>query len=73
MSEEEEIEIVDIRHELSNSCKQSRCKPEVQDYEGCVKRIEGDETGEKNCMLWAMDLRTCVDNCVSETIFARLK
>ena len=63
-SEEEEEEVVDVYHELANTCRTMRCQQEVSDYEGCVKRIEDDQTGEKNCAAWLFDMRTCVDHCV---------
>ena len=62
--EEEEEELVDPAIEIRASCAASRCQQEVVDYEGCVKRIEGDETGEKNCAAWLFDMRTCIDHCV---------
>ena len=66
--EEEEDEVVDVRLAIAENCKNMRCRAEVEDYEGCVKRIEGDDSGEKNCAAWSWDMRTCIDHCVCISI-----
>ncbi len=60
----DEEDPVDIKPQLALRCKNLNCQTAVKNYEACVKRIEGDTTGEKNCAAWFFDVKTCVDKCV---------
>uniref|UniRef100_A0A453NWY9 Complex III subunit VI n=1 Tax=Aegilops tauschii subsp. strangulata TaxID=200361 RepID=A0A453NWY9_AEGTS len=39
----------------------------------CVKRIEGDETGQKHCTGQYFDYWKCIDKHVAEKLFDSLK
>lgn len=38
-----------------------------------MKRIEGDETGNKHCTGQYFDYLSCIDKCVAPKLFAKLK
>ncbi|KAI7756214.1 hypothetical protein M8C21_020624 [Ambrosia artemisiifolia] len=41
--------------------------------QGCVKRVQADETGHKHCTGQYFDYWHCVDKCVAPRLFAKLK
>ncbi|EEF29955.1 Ubiquinol-cytochrome c reductase complex 7.8 kDa protein, putative [Ricinus communis] len=62
-------EPVDQKKYLEESCKPKCVKP-LLEYEACVKRIRGDETGHKHCTGQYFDYWSCVDKCVSKYFMA---
>eukprot|EP00257_Ricinus_communis_P023007 XP_015582882.1 cytochrome b-c1 complex subunit 6 isoform X1 [Ricinus communis] len=65
-------EPVDQKKYLEESCKPKCVKP-LLEYEACVKRIRGDETGHKHCTGQYFDYWSCVDKCVAPKLFSKLK
>ncbi|XVF68078.1 hypothetical protein PTKIN_Ptkin10aG0174200 [Pterospermum kingtungense] len=65
-------EPVDQKKYLEDSCK-PKCVKQLRNYEACVKRIQGDETGHKHCTGQYFDYWSCIDKCVAPTLFAKLK
>ncbi|XP_024980509.1 cytochrome b-c1 complex subunit 6-like [Cynara cardunculus var. scolymus] len=69
MSDEEPV---DQKRHFEDLCK-PKCVRAWLDYQGCVKRVEADETGHKHCTGQYFDYWQCVDKCVAPTLFAKLK
>ncbi|KAK7246798.1 hypothetical protein RIF29_41668 [Crotalaria pallida] len=69
MADEEPI---DQKKYLEESCKPKCVKP-LLDYEACVKRIQGDESGSKHCTGQYFDYWSCVDKCVAPRLLPKLK
>ncbi|KAI3460486.1 hypothetical protein Pfo_017149 [Paulownia fortunei] len=67
-----EEEIVDQKRVLEDSCKSKCTKPYV-DYQQCVKRVEGDDSGHKHCTGQYFDYWSCIDKCVAPKLFPDLK
>ncbi|KAJ4835834.1 hypothetical protein Tsubulata_033039 [Turnera subulata] len=65
-------EPVDPKKFLEESCKPKCVKP-LLNYQACVKRIQGDETGHKHCTGQYFDYWSCVDKCVAPKLFTKLK
>ncbi|KAM5574706.1 cytochrome b-c1 complex subunit 6-1, mitochondrial [Rosa sericea] len=65
-------EPVDQKKYLEDSCKPKCVKPFLQ-YQACVKRIEGDESGHKHCTGQYFDYWSCVDKCVAPKLLPKLK
>ncbi|GAB4848277.1 Cytochrome b-c1 complex subunit 6-1, mitochondrial [Ancistrocladus abbreviatus] len=65
-------EVVDQKKYVEDSCK-STCAKCFQAYQACVKRIQGDETGQKHCTGQYFDYWFCVDDCVAPKLFPKLK
>ncbi|KAM7258422.1 hypothetical protein ACFE04_014163 [Oxalis oulophora] len=65
-------ELVDQKKYLEEYCKPKCVKPLIE-YEACVKRIEGDESGTKHCTGQYFDYFNCVDRCVAPKLFTKLK
>ncbi|CAI5490379.1 unnamed protein product, partial [Closterium sp. Naga37s-1] len=55
-------EPVDPKPEIEEGCR-PKCVKQLLAYEACVKRIEGDETGEKHCTGQYFDYWACIDKC----------
>ncbi|KAL5562787.1 hypothetical protein UlMin_032534, partial [Ulmus minor] len=55
-------EPVDPKKYLEESCKPKCVKP-LLEYQACVKRIQGDESGHKHCTGQYFDYWSCVDKC----------
>uniref|UniRef100_A0A2C9U2Q8 Complex III subunit VI n=1 Tax=Manihot esculenta TaxID=3983 RepID=A0A2C9U2Q8_MANES len=55
-------ELFDQKKYLEDSCKPKCVKPLIE-YEACMKRIEGDDSGEKHCTGQYFDYLFCVDKC----------
>ncbi|BBG96067.1 hypothetical protein Prudu_004770, partial [Prunus dulcis] len=55
-------EPVDQKKYLEESCKPKCVKP-LLEYQACVKRIQGDESGHKHCTGQYFDYWSCVDKC----------
>lgn len=62
----------DPKPQLEDACK-VECLQQWHKYQECVKRIEGDATGEAHCTGWAFDYWKCIDKCVAPKLFAVLK
>jgi ubiquinol-cytochrome c reductase subunit 6 len=73
--EEEEEELVDPRIALVKECTKSSCVDEINKYNACADRLETPDPhkSERTCAPWFYDVRTCVDSCVSKTLFDKLK
>ncbi|KAK8629800.1 hypothetical protein V6N13_078628 [Hibiscus sabdariffa] len=65
-------EPADQKKYLEEGCK-PKCVKQLRSYEACVKRIEGDESGHKHCTGQYFDYWYCVDKCVAQTLFSKLK
>ncbi|TKY71288.1 Cytochrome b-c1 complex subunit 6 [Spatholobus suberectus] len=57
-------EPVDQKRYLEESCKPKCVKP-LLEYQACIKRIHGDESGQKHCTGQYFDYWSCIDKCVS--------
>ncbi|KAJ4964606.1 hypothetical protein NE237_016455 [Protea cynaroides] len=67
-----EEELVDPKKYLEERCKPKCVKP-LLEYQACVKRIQGDQTGHKHCTGQYFDYWSCVDKCVAPKLFEMLK
>ncbi|GLJ06395.1 hypothetical protein SUGI_0038100 [Cryptomeria japonica] len=67
-----DVEPVDPRPHIEESCKPNCVKPLLQ-YQACGKRVEADETGHKHCTGQYFDYLSCIDKCAATKIFANLK
>ncbi|KAJ4915844.1 hypothetical protein Rs2_01394 [Raphanus sativus] len=67
-----EDEVVDPKKYLEESCKPKCVKP-LLEYQACVKRIQGDDSGHKHCTGQYFDYWQCIDKCVAPKLFAKLK
>ncbi|XP_011044295.1 PREDICTED: uncharacterized protein LOC105139521 [Populus euphratica] len=65
-------ELVDQKKYLEDSCKPKCVKP-LLEYEACVKRVEGDESGQKHCTGQYFDYWFCIDKCVAPKLLSKLK
>ncbi|CAN6686468.1 unnamed protein product [Malus baccata var. baccata] len=65
-------ELVDQKKYLEESCQPKCVKPLIE-YQACVKRVEGDDTGNKHCTGQYFDYISCVDKCVAPKLFQKLK
>ncbi|XP_024011031.1 cytochrome b-c1 complex subunit 6 [Eutrema salsugineum] len=68
----EDVEVVDPKKCLEESCKPKCVKP-LLEYQACVKRIQDDESGHKHCTGQYFDYWHCVDKCVGPKLFEKLK
>ncbi|KAL0792909.1 hypothetical protein Bca101_064286 [Brassica carinata] len=59
-----DVEVVDPKKCLEESCKPKCVKP-LLEYQACVKRIQDDESGHKHCTGQYFDYWQCVDKCVT--------
>ncbi|XP_077230519.1 cytochrome b-c1 complex subunit 6-1, mitochondrial-like [Tasmannia lanceolata] len=67
-----EEELVDQKKHFEEASK-PKCVKTLLQYEGCVKRIEGDESGHKHCTGQYFDYWSCIDKEVSLKLFTKLK
>ncbi|CAH2037579.1 unnamed protein product, partial [Thlaspi arvense] len=58
-----EDEVVDPKKYLEESCKPKCVKP-LLEYQACVKRIQGDDSGHKHCTGQYFDYWHCIDKCI---------
>ncbi|XP_014517607.1 cytochrome b-c1 complex subunit 6 [Vigna radiata var. radiata] len=65
-------EPVDQKRYLEESCKPKCVKP-LLEYQACIKRIHGDDSGQKHCTGQYFDYWFCVDKCVAPKLFTKLK
>ncbi|KAK7412105.1 hypothetical protein VNO78_03552 [Psophocarpus tetragonolobus] len=65
-------EPVDQKRYLEESCKPKCVKP-LLEYQACIKRIHGDESGQKHCTGQYFDYWSCIDKCVAPKLFSKLK
>lgn len=65
-------EPVDEKKYFQHSCR-PKCVRPLYNYRACVKRIQGDETGQKHCTGQYFDYWSCIDQCVAPRIFKSLK
>ncbi|CAA7049399.1 unnamed protein product [Microthlaspi erraticum] len=65
-------EVVDPKKYLEESCKPKCVKP-LLEYQACVKRIQGDDSGHKHCTGQYFDYWHCIDKCVAPKLFTKLK
>ncbi|KAG8368738.1 hypothetical protein BUALT_Bualt15G0077200 [Buddleja alternifolia] len=71
-AERSDEEPVDPKKELEDRCK-APCTRPLKEYQACVKRIQGDESGHKHCTGQYFDYWRCVDKCVATKLFTYLK
>ncbi|KAH9686174.1 cytochrome b-c1 complex subunit 6-1 [Citrus sinensis] len=55
-------ELVDQKKYFEEACKPKCVKP-LLEYQACVKRIQGDESGHKHCTGQYFDYWSCIDKC----------
>ncbi|KVI10957.1 hypothetical protein Ccrd_010625 [Cynara cardunculus var. scolymus] len=67
-----EEEPVDQKKYFEDLCK-PKCVRAWLEYQGCVKRVEADESGHKHCTGQYFDYWRCVDKCVAPKLFKKLK
>ncbi|KAI3752799.1 hypothetical protein L2E82_24836 [Cichorium intybus] len=65
-------EPVDQKKYLEDSCKPKCVRPLIE-YQACVKRVEGDQSGEKHCTGQYFDYWHCIDQAVAPKLFDKLK
>ncbi|AES63375.2 cytochrome B-c1 complex subunit 6 [Medicago truncatula] len=65
-------EPVDPKKLLEESCK-PKCVRPLLEYQACIKRIQGDDSGQKHCTGQYFDYWYCVDKCVAPKLFTKLK
>ncbi|KAI4318482.1 hypothetical protein MLD38_032180 [Melastoma candidum] len=65
-------EPVDPKKYLEEGCKPKCVKP-LLEYQACVKRIAGDESGHKHCTGQYFDYWSCIDKSVATKLFSKLK
>ncbi|KDO42558.1 hypothetical protein CISIN_1g037428mg [Citrus sinensis] len=65
-------ELVDQKKYFEEACKPKCVKP-LLEYQACVKRIQGDESGHKHCTGQYFDYWSCIDKCVAVKLFQKLK
>ncbi|XLU96603.1 hypothetical protein S245_010955, partial [Arachis hypogaea] len=65
-------EPVDQKRYLEDSCKPKCVKP-LLEYQACIKRIDGDDSGHKHCTGQYFDYWSCIDKCVAPKLFPKLK
>ncbi|KAG6468659.1 cytochrome b-c1 complex subunit 6-1, mitochondrial-like [Zingiber officinale] len=65
-------ELTDPKLYLEETCKPKCVKP-FWEYQACIKRIKGDESGQKHCTGQYFDYWKCVDECVALKVFEKLK
>ncbi|XVE94006.1 hypothetical protein REPUB_Repub01dG0243100 [Reevesia pubescens] len=66
-------EPVDQKRYLEDHRCQPKCVKQLHSYKACVKRIQGDESGNKHCTGQYFDYWSCVDDCVAQSLFSKLK
>ncbi|KAF9601272.1 hypothetical protein IFM89_018382 [Coptis chinensis] len=66
-------EPVDPKKYLEEHFGKPACVKILREYEACVKRIEGDESGHKHCTGQYFDYWSCVDTIVAQKLFKKLK
>ncbi|KAE8650514.1 hypothetical protein Csa_011326 [Cucumis sativus] len=65
-------EPVDQKRYLEEACKPKCVKP-LLEYQACVKRIQGDDSGHKHCTGQYFDYWSCIDKCVAPKLLTKLK
>ncbi|RHN52341.1 putative cytochrome b-c1 complex, subunit 6, ubiquinol-cytochrome C reductase hinge [Medicago truncatula] len=65
-------EPVDQKRFFEDSCKPKCVRPLIE-YQACMKRIHGDDSGQKHCTGQYFDYWYCVDKCVAPKLFTKLK
>ncbi|XP_021910070.1 cytochrome b-c1 complex subunit 6-like [Carica papaya] len=65
-------EAVDPKKLLEEACMPKCVKP-LLEYKACVKRIQGDESGNKHCTGQYFDYWSCIDKCVAPKLFEKIK
>ncbi|KAA8536500.1 hypothetical protein F0562_028978 [Nyssa sinensis] len=65
-------EPVDQKKHFEEACKPKCVKP-LLEYQACIKRIQGDESGHKHCTGQYFDYWSCVDKCAAPKVFSALK
>ncbi|XP_074272529.1 cytochrome b-c1 complex subunit 6-1, mitochondrial-like [Silene latifolia] len=64
---------IDPKKELEESICKPKCVKSLLNYQSCVKRIKDDESGSKHCTGQYFDYYSCIDECVANRLFAKLK
>ncbi|CEO95754.1 Cytochrome b-c1 complex subunit 6 [Plasmodiophora brassicae] len=62
----------DPKPQIDKDCHH-HCVQLYKAYEACAKRIEGDESGEKNCNGYIYKYWHCTDHCMAPKLFSLLK
>ncbi|CAA6668381.1 unnamed protein product [Spirodela intermedia] len=65
-------EVVDPKQYLEERCK-PKCVKSWIEYGKCVDRVKEDETGHKHCTGQYFDYWSCIDKCVAQKLFEKLK
>lgn len=73
-AEDEEAELVDPQKVLREKCSQrTKCVNMQEKLNTCNDRVNSRKKTEETCMEELIDYVECVDHCVAETLFKRLK
>ncbi|CAG2103963.1 unnamed protein product [Medioppia subpectinata] len=73
-SEEEEQDLVDPQVTLREECGSGHhCQGFDQKLKECNDRVSGRTKTAETCMEEVIDFMHCVDHCVSQTLFNKLK
>ncbi|XP_033216489.1 cytochrome b-c1 complex subunit 6, mitochondrial [Belonocnema kinseyi] len=71
---DDEEEIVDPQKVLRETCAQEKKCISLQDkLNTCTDRVNSRSKTEETCMEELVDYVSCVDHCVSKTLFSKLK
>ncbi|XP_059653368.1 cytochrome b-c1 complex subunit 6-1, mitochondrial isoform X1 [Cornus florida] len=62
-----------VKQLLEYQVKMDMCQDHIKIFLACVKRIQGDATGNKHCTGQYFDYWSCVDKCVAPKLFSKLK
>merc|ERR1711971_158255 len=73
LEEDEEEELEDLQDTIKEECRQSPgCLNVTKMLEVCSNRVESTQT-EETCEEELFDFVHCVDSCVAQTLFSKLK
>ncbi|RWS25181.1 cytochrome b-c1 complex subunit 6-like protein [Leptotrombidium deliense] len=72
-AEEEEEELVDPQEVLREDCTKKHCMKLKEKLEQCNNRVNSKKQTSESCFEEVIDLFHCVDHCVAETLFSKLK
>ena len=73
-AEDEEAELVDPQKVLREKCAdRPKCANIQEKLTACNDRVNSKSKTEETCLEELIDYVECVDHCVAETLFSKLK
>ncbi|XP_078039017.1 ubiquinol-cytochrome c reductase 11 kDa subunit [Augochlora pura] len=73
-AEDDEAELVDPQKVLKEKCSQKpTCTSLQEKLNTCNDRVNSRSKTEETCLEELIDYVECVDHCVAETLFSKLK